>query len=309
VTGAREEVLLTGELGLAGVDLLYRTVAQVARMRNLPPPPGHGSWDDDAIIETCNEVFAGREGHARFVALAASSYDEDSFRAGVWTAVVRDIVSQGRRTERGSLAERVRDVLNDVPDVVEAHGGWTISSVDRSLPEPRYDELVAAAASTPIIVPPWSEESERRSPLADRPSFMALITAVLSHCPDGLPLSQLVDVLAVRLGVHDLPVPHDHTMLDEYGLTVGIDPARATALQRDAVVLLEALTPAQRLVLPHLGASATEISGQTGLGRTKAWTTTKEVHAILDSQLREHPDRDAVLRIATELLVDTEGGH
>ncbi len=306
MSGAREEVLRTGELGSAGVALLYRTVGQVVRMRNLPPPPGHDSWDGDAVVEAANEVFAGRRGHARFVALAASSFDEDSFRSGMWTAVARDLTSQGRRTERGSLAERVRDVLDGVPGVVESGGRWGLNGVGPG-PDPRFDELVAAAAATEVVVPPWPEDSDRRAPLADRPSFVHLIEAVLRLCPSGLRLAEIVDVLAVRLGVHDLPLPHDHTMLDEYGLTIGADPAKVAAVHADAAELVAAMTPAQRLVLPHLDASASELVELTGLGRTKAWKTSGEVQELLTERLRTHPDRAAVLAAASELLLDRGG--
>lgn len=301
--GAREELVRTGALGADGVALLYRTVAQVARMRNLPPPPGHKRWDDDAVTEAAHEVFAGRDGHARFVALAATSFDEDSFRSGVWTAVARDLTSQGRRTERGSLADRIRDVLDDVPGVTESAGRWIVPDA-APRPEPRYDELVAAAAATSITVPPWSQDSERRAPLADRPSFIALIEAVLRRCPSGLPLAQLSDVLFVRLGVHDLPMPHDHTMLDDYGLSVGTDPAKLAVAHADARELVEALTPAQRLVLPHLDASSSELVSLTGLGRTKAWKTAAELRELLTARLRDHPERAVVLAAASELLLD-----
>jgi hypothetical protein len=306
MTGARDEVLRTGRLGPAGAALLYRTVGQVVRMRNLPPPPGCDRWDEDAVTEVGNEVFVGRDGHARFVALAATSFDEDSFRSGLWTAVARDLTSQGRRTERGSLADRVRGVLDNVPGVIENAGRWTLP-ITTADGEPRYDELVAAAAATPIIVPPWAEDSPRRAPLADRPSFVALIEAVLGLCPTGLPLAELVDVLAVRLGVHDLPLPHDHTMLDEYGTSISADPAKLTAARDDAIDLVKALTPAQRLVLPHLEAPATELASLTGLGRTKAWKTAAEVRDVLTERLRDHPERAAVFAAASELLLDGGG--
>lgn len=318
MTGPREELLASGTLGPVGIALLYRTVRQVVRMRNLPPPTGYQQWDEDAFTEAGNEVFASRGGTARFVALAAGSFDEDSFRKSLWTTVARDLVSHGRRTERGALAERVADVLPHVPDVVELPSGrlGLTSSVKgrgqdagAAAAPARYDELIAAAADVMVTVPAWDEASSRRAPLADRPSFVAMISAVLGRCPAGLPMAELVDVLAVRLGVHDAAVAHDHSMLEEYHRPARADTAATAMTNAAARELLSRLSITQRLVLPYLEDSATEIAARTGLGRTKAWKSQAELREVLQRMLADVPDAGSVLHAAVEgALADPTGG-
>ena len=301
VSGARHELLTTGTLGPDGVALLYRTVRQVVRLRNLPPPPGTFVWTPDVLDEAAHEVLATRKGVGRLITLATNSTDEDSFRRQLWQLVANDLASAGRRTERGKLAERIKDVLEHVPELVDSTSRLSLRGAEPELPEPRYDELVAAAASVPVVVPAWDPLSSHHPPIADRNSLVTMIRTVLAIAPGGLPFAILIDVLAARLGVHDAPVQAEHTVLDMVAPAAPDDPA-ATAGDRDAARrLFGALTTAQQLVLPYLEESATVIADHTGLGRTKAWRTAAETRPRVQSLLTDDPHAAATLREAVEL--------
>lgn len=308
MSGAREDLLTTGTLGEAGVALLYRTVRQVVRLRNLPPPPGLTAWTPDAVAEAAHDVLVHRRGVARLLTLATNSSDEDSFRRQLWQLVANDLNSAGRRTQRGRLAERLRDVLPHADGVSErdgrlhldaSKGGGTSHGAGD---EPRYDELVTAAAAVAPVVPAWNPLSTHAAPVADRDSLVAMIRAVLQRAPSGLPFATLVDVLAARLGVHDAPIGAEHDVLDELAPPAADDPA-ATSAARDAARRLTAqLTVAQQLVLPYLDETATVVAAQTGLGRTTAWQTVGATRLLLAQLLVEDPSPDATLREATALV-------
>lgn len=305
MTGARHELLATGTLGEQGIALLYRTVRQVVRLRNLPPPPGLAAWTEDALVEAAHDVLAHRRGVARLLTLATNSTDEDSFRRQLWQLVANDLISTGRRTDRGRLAERVRDVLPHVPDLREDASGLRLTAaggVGDGVEQPRYDELVAAAAAVPVVVPAWNPLSTHTPPVANRDSLVAMIRAVLGRALDGLPFAELVDVLAARLGVHDAPVGAEHDILDALAPAAPDEPAAASAARDAARRLLEQLTVVQQLVLPYLDESASVIASHTGLGRTKAWQTASGTRLLLAELLADDPERESTLREATALV-------
>jgi hypothetical protein len=307
VIGPREELIATGTLGAAGVALLYRTVRQVVRLRNLPPPPGLTAWTADALHEAAHDVLAHRRGVARLLTLATSSTNEDSFRAQLWTLVANDLTSAGRRTERGRLAERLRDMLPHVPNVSERDGVLHLDTSDSRGAEhlgdePRYDELVGAASTVRVVVPAWNPLSTHAAPVADRDSLIAMIQAVLQRAANGLPFATLVDVLAARLGVHDAPVAAEHDVLDALAPPAADDPAAISAARDAAGRLLARLTVAQQLVLPYLGETATVVAAHTGLGRTKAWQTIGATRLLLAELLDGDPSPETTLREATTLV-------
>lgn len=297
MSGPRAELLATGQLGPEGVALLYRTVRQVVRLRNLPPPPGIQQWTDEALTEAAHDVFATR-GPERLLLLASRSTDEGSFRAQLWQTVANDLASGSRRTERGRLSERVKDVLPHVP-AVEHHGNTVrLADVDPTQPEPRFDELVNAASSVAIQVPAWDPNSDRNPPLAARESLVEALTAVLALAPNGLNHGVLVSVLAVRLGVHDAAEQMDTAALDAVIPPTRDDPGTVVAERDAGARLLDELTTSEQLVLPYLDESTAVIAEHSGLGRTKAWQTANSARLKLADLLDGDPSAAATLREA-----------
>lgn len=299
----REELLSTRTLGPAGVALLYKTVGQVARVRGLPPPVGHDRWDDDAVLEAGNAVFVERTGIARFYELAVASHDDSTFRSRLWTAVYRSLVDQGRRTERGRLALRLQEELNRLPGCRHSGDVFILDNVLATQLPVRLDELVQAASRVPVNVPAWSDDAAREAPFADRDSIVGLLRAILELAPDGLRFAEIVDVVGVRLGVHDSATPLDQ---DSLGTHLGPHPVSTGALVENrsaAVELLDQLTPEQQLVLPFLDGTVTDIVNGTGLKRNKAWRIHGELKDRLRELLTEDGDSAAILREVEQLVV------
>lgn len=206
MTGPLDELRTTGRLGPQGVELLYRTVRQVVRTRNLPPPAGHTAWTGDALKEAAHEVFLGRNkgqrGSARLLLLATTSVNEAVFRSKLWTLVSNDLVSAARKTERGRLAERLKDVIPSLDGVSIVHGRVVREGADAL--DASFDKLVAALAAVPVTVPAWDALSMRAAPVADRSSLEALVSAALDVAGSA-PFPLIVDAVAVRLQIQDLP--------------------------------------------------------------------------------------------------------
>lgn len=308
MTGPRQELLTTGHLGAAGVGLLYETVRKVVRVRNLPPPAGQDQWTADALTEAAHTVFAERGGQ-RLLTLAARSTDEGSFRAALWTLVTNDLVSQGRRSERGRLSERLKSVIDEMGDIQATNGRFRLEQATDGDPVPvRYDELVTAAAEVAIRVPAWDPLSDRAAPIADRESLEAMIRAVLGRAGGGLTLGELVNVAAVRLAVHDAPDLVDDTRLDTAMGDGAWDPVIAVEGDEAARALLSQLTDDERRALPFLDGSAAEVAAALGLGKTKAWQVQRSARLKLASLLEDSPDGAYVLGRAVALLRTGGGG-
>ena len=303
MTGARAELLSTRRLGPVGVQLLYRTVRQVVRMRNLPPPAGETRWDPDTFVAAAHETFAERDGEARLYELAAKSTDEDTFRSMLWTTVQRGLTDLGRRTERGRLTLRLQEELGRLPGCSSDTGVYRLGTAPSDQPQPRFDELVTLASAVPVNVPTWNDDAARKAPFADKTSYIALLTTLLERAPEGLRLGDIVDAIAIRLGVHDTPIPADRDVLDTYLPAASLDTAADIADMQAAEDLLAALTVDQQLVLPHLDETIANLCTITGLRRNKAWRVQAETRGRLAELLTDGPDGAAVLRQAIPMAL------
>lgn len=300
MSGPRDELLTSGQLGPEGVELLYRTVRQVIRSRNFPPPGGSGVWTSDQIMEVAHDVFAER-GPQRLLDLAARSTDETSFRRQLWTAVVHHLASANRASERGRLSERLKDVLPHVPGVTRVGDTVVLETVDLSQDEPRFDELVTAASAVTVTVPPWNPLSDNSAPVADRASLVAVVEAILRLAPNGLPYSVFVAVVATRLGIHDTPVPVDADTLSRMAPQAPDDPAAAAANNDAGERLLSQLTIEEQMVLPYIDEPSSVISDQTGFGRTKAWKVAAAMKPKVAALLEGDPSPGTTLASAADI--------
>jgi hypothetical protein len=297
-----EELRETGELGPSGVALLYRTLRSVVRTRNLPPPKGEQSWTADALMEAAHEVFAGREagqrGHARLLILATNCLTEDAFRSKLWTMVLNDLVSSGRRSERGRLAERVKGLCANADDLLFQETRVCYAGAEGA--DWTFDKIVVALSGVSVSVPVWDPFSPRAAPVVDRASLDALVRAALDVA-GSIPLGHLVDAIAVRLRLQDLPDLMETDDLDRRSSLPDVE--QNSAIDEAAVQLLAGLTDAQRLVVPYLGDSATDVAERTGLKRTRAWQCVRDVHEIIRNVLAEEDDAPEILRRASEIVV------
>jgi hypothetical protein len=302
MTGPREELLSAGVLGLRGIALLYRTVEQVVRVRNLPPPDGMPKWTKDMLQESAHDVYAHRKAPERMLSLAARSTDEESFRQQLWTLVANDLASTNRRTARGKLHERLKDVTSGMASPSREEGRWQLAGAAERDQPARFDELVAAAAAVQVVEPAWSPLSANDAPVADRASLEAMITTVLATAATGLTLGDLTAVLASRLGVHDAPVHRDDEGWERIAPVAADDPAADVAAMDAAQRLVSQLTVKEQQVLPYLDESASVIAQASGLARTTAYKATVLAKFHLEELLADDAEAAATLGKAVELV-------
>lgn len=300
MTGPWQELTDTGQLGPAGVALLYDVVRKVVGFKNLPPPDGLSTWTSDALAEAAHEVFAHRKGPERLVSLANRSTDETSFRKQLYELVSNDLSSLNRRTERGKLLERLRDIIKGMPDVEQHDKKIRLAGISDDGRGPRFDELVAAASRVAPVVPAWNPLSPHAPPIADRASLEEMIRATLQTAGSWIMVGDLTAVLAVRLGVHDAPVHRDDDGWERIAPVSYADPAAEVGTADAAARLLEGLTIKEQMVLPFLDDSATEIAKATGLGRTTAYKTAELARFKVRQFLDSDPDAAATLGAAVE---------
>ena len=302
MTGPREELLSTGSLGPEGVALLYRTLEQVVRVRHLPPPEGADKWSPDMLLEAAHDVYLHRKGAERLLSLAAGTSDEDGFRQKLWRMVVNDLASMNRRTARGKLHERLKDVTAGMFGVQCVDGLLRLPGGPERVDTARFDELVAAAASVPVVVPAWDPLSERDAPIADRVCLEKMVTVVLETAGTALTPGELTAVLASRLGVHDAPVYRDDDGWERLAPVAADDPSAETAAADAAVRLLDAMTVREQQVLPYLEESVTVAAQLSRLGRTTAHKAMSMAKWRLEDLLAGDPDAASTLGKAVDIV-------
>ena len=298
--GARAELLATGALGKAGVELLYTSVRQAVRLRGLPPPAGAPVWTTDAVMEAAHDIVVARSGPARIAMLAARSSDETTFRSQLFTLVLNDLASTARRTARGRLSERIKDVLATMDDVHASDGRFILDGVAAGQAA-SFADLAEAAAHVAVIVPRWSDQARRQAPEADAASMQGLVRALLRRVSTGLSHSELVAVLAERLGVHDRPAPVEQHVLEMLAPPARAETARDAVAAVGAEQILAQLTVEQQMVLPYLEDSVRDIADVTGLRRNKAWQVAQATRLKLAELLDDDPDSAHVLGAAAQM--------
>lgn len=298
MSGPWQELRDTGVLGPAGVALLYDVVRKAIAFKNLPAPDGLPSWTSDALMEAAHDVFAHRKGPERLLSLANRSTDEESFRSQLFTLVANDLASSNRRSERGKLHARLRDVLAGMPDVDRDGKRVRLAGLDGR--PARFDELVAAASAVAQVVPAWDPLSAHTPPIADRASLEEMMRAVLNAAGSWIMMGDVTSALAVRLGVHDAPVHRDDEGWERIAPVSYEDPASALDAVDAAARLLDTMTIKEQMVLPYLDDSATEIAKATGLGRTTAYKAAELARFKVRQFLEGDPDGAATLGAAVE---------
>lgn len=300
MSGPWQELRDTGALGPAGVALLYDVVRKAIAFKNLPAPDGLPSWTSDALMEAAHDVFAHRKGPERLLSLANRSTDEASFRSQLFTLVANDLASGNRRSERGKLHERLRDVLDGMPAVERDGKRVRLAGLNHRGGPARFDELVAAASAVAQVVPAWDPLSAHTPPIADRESLEEMIRAVLDAAGSWITMGDVTSALAVRLGVHDAPVHRDDEGWERIAPVSYSDPASALDAVDAAARLLDTLTIKEQMVLPYLDDSATEIAKATRLGRTTAYKAAELARFKVRRFLEGDADGAATLGAALE---------
>jgi len=296
--GPRQEFLEDRRLGPAGAELLYGAVRSVALSRNFPPPEGHAAWDGPAVQGFAHDFLTSTRGPARLQALVLSSTDEDSFARLLHTAVLNAHRDRGRATELGALVLRVTEILTDSPQFRRATepGRWVAAEGPDEPSSVPFRVLAAAAAGVrDVHVPRWSSAT-RRSPAADRDSFVRLLAAILNAAKGSLPSSELARACAHRLDPRHVPITIELDILEYPGgprdETQGHEEVLNRIVARD---LLESLSDRERLLAGTWDMPVREAAARLGLGHSQTAVLRRQLVEHLTRELQSEPDGEDVL--------------
>lgn len=309
---AVEELRATGGPGRETALLVYETARAVVRFRNFPPPAGYREWTGEAVRELAHDFLTDGRAPKRWATLAATAIDDEQLGRLLNTSIVNFLRDEARRTDRGHLLARIRDVLGEVPDrfihvpssqLGEEH--WALpTTVDAPVWQGSLGELVFVAWRVEHLTTVSWRQAERRGPIADRESWHRLTDAVLSHAAGPVPTRVLADVAEHRFSLQPRPdaVPIDAVDVDPPTLPERHPPDPA-ALARWVEWVWPQLSDRDRLVIAHHDAPVRQLADVLGLGksaaadaRSKAMTTLRALLATseLDDEELDDEERDAV---------------
>ncbi|MFJ4704456.1 hypothetical protein ACIP6I_06295 [Streptomyces anulatus] len=279
---------------------MYRTTWAVVRARHHPDPSGRGYWLPDEIQELAHDIIVHKHGGAPFAAYLIAHCTDDLSIARVMQAMVRhELADRARRTEKGRLMVRLREVLRS-NRFIKAAGGkerYTLAAradspnlPTRVLLDSQEKMRQAAHLVTDIKLIRWNSEASRRSPIAEKDSIERVMEAALASVESPIELTELADVVADRFGI--LPAPH----IMSWDSGDAFEPAdtstaEVNAYKPEALLIWSQLEPEERLILPLLGESVRVAAEALGWRRTKTHSVMQRTAAVLAKALDiEHPE-------------------
>ncbi|WP_433521683.1 hypothetical protein ACQPZ2_30885 [Nocardia pseudovaccinii] len=295
----REELLSTGRLGPAGAQLLYTTVKSVALSRNFPPPPGSSTWDQTAVTETAHDFVEGDRGAKRLLELSLRSMDDPSFARLLEAAVVNFFRDIARRTDLGKLIIRVKELLRDERDFEAVPGSadrWTLPGGPVGASTVPISDIESAITAVTVVVPKWSSE-RRDAPVADRPSMVRLILAVLAAADGSLTATEIAHVLTARLDHRRTPLTISLDVREQVSepAHTGSDPATQTIADLHAAEIFQTLGDRERIIVTKLDVSVRDLGQMIDTGKTQAGLLRQRLIDRLRGELADddQPDRTA----------------
>ncbi len=297
----REELLSTGRLGPAGAELLYKTVWLVAVGHRFPPPEGSASWDETAVTETAHDFVRDERGAKRLLDVAVRSVDERSFERLLEAAVLNFLRDVARGTDLGKLIVRVKEILRDEKDFEVVTGSperWTLAGGPTVPSAASPGQLASATAGVEVAVPRWTSE-RRDAPLADRPSFVRLMTSVLTAGAGSLTAVDLAQALTARLDHRRTANTVNLDIQERVAEPSWIrgDPATRTLAELHAVDIFDSLSDRERIIVTTLDKNVRDLARLIDSGKTQAALIRQRLIDRLRDELAddEHPDSTATI--------------
>jgi hypothetical protein len=301
----REELITNRRIGSAGAELLYKTVRLVAISHGFPPPEGAASWDVGAVTEAAHDFLQGERGSKRLLDVTLRSTDDASFERLLETAVLNFLRDLARGTDMGKLIVRIKEILRDEDDFEVVPGSperWTLAGGPHTISGASASDLASATAGVEVVVPRWTS-SRRDAPLADRASFVRLMTSVLSAAAGSLAVADIAHALTARLDHRKTAYTVDldiQEQVSEPGWLDG-DPATHTEAQLRAIEIFDSLSDRERIIVPTLDTNVRDLAGLINAGKTQAAHLRQRLLDRLRTELADDDRPDSTATILCEL--------
>jgi hypothetical protein len=304
----REELLTTGTLGPAGAQLLYTTVRLVAVGHRFPKPEGSQSWDETAVTETAHDFLKDDRGRKRLTDITIRSVDDRSFERLLEAAVLNFLRDVARRTDFGKLVVRVKDVLrssDEFQTVAGAPDRWALAGGPTEPSGANPALLESATACVEVVVPRWTSD-RRDPPLADRCSFIRLMTSVLTAAAGSLTAVDIAHALAARLDHRRSPLTMDLDILEGISEPAQLseNPADQTAARLHAADIFNSLSDRERIIITTLETTVRDLAALIGTGKTQAAIIRQRLFDKLAAELDDPDSADDTVAALMELCTD-----
>ena len=313
--GPFDEFRRLGTLGPQGIELLYDTVAAVARFDRYPTPSGAYTWGDDDVQDVAHDVLTGPRGIQRITGLFVKADDDRSLERLLETTVRNHFRSQARGTDRGHLLLRLRDVLeNDgrferVAEGTPGAGRWRRAGSGDPPWGGSVDDLVDAAWTVESLeMVRWRADASKRSPVAHREALVRLMETVLDEAEGSLEEAALAEVVSRRFGLAlgptfaslDEPLEPDRPSLEP------VDPAAEVGPDRVAAEMLWSQLGEEEqahLVAVARGGTVREVAELAGIGKSSVTPVSERLGAKIWELMGNVPD-EAVVGYLMDLARD-----
>lgn len=272
MSGARQEIADNGMLGPQGAALIYRTVAAVAVSRNFPPPSGSRRWDANAVAEVAHDMIVDDRGRKRLTDALLRSTNERSFARVIEGATVNFLRDVSRRTDLGRVVLKITDILRTEERFVEVAGyppRWKLFAAPDEPSPVGPDELAhAARREHDVVVPAWTSV-RREAPVADRASFVRILTRVLTAAGGSITSAEAAQAVAARIDVRRTPLTMELDTLERVAEPALNDPAAEVASASIAKAIFDRLDDRQRILLAGFHLPLSQGADQLALRRSQ----------------------------------------
>jgi DNA-directed RNA polymerase specialized sigma24 family protein len=228
--------------------------------------------DDSQSPVTAEELVSDFFVQNKWKIALQASMDDDGLQGYVYTMLNNGLIDKWRNTERGRLRRRLVQILRE-SDFVESPQGFWRRQQDNGKIYNGSDlplEEMLWAINIPLVA--WRADAQRRSPHADRATFLDLLNAIFGKCQGAIHIDRIVDLIANKVGLQTVSHTEPIDMVDP---SLGPDEVAIDAEEDDEGQMLsreiwEQLGPLERRVIPMLDASARVAADALGIGKTSA---------------------------------------
>lgn len=297
------EELQSQEIGDEFLALLQRTVGAVARTGLYPGPGGRDHWDADAVRATVADFLASKQTPRRLTDLRTHCRTEQGLKARLQRTVRNFLADNGRRTPVGRLVRRFNEVLTAETGFERDGAHWRLAGTATEPSVVEFDRLANVVAAIEVVVPPAWLKGDRKSPEIDKASVIRVARTALDAAGGPLRPADLAQLAAKRLGLGGVPLSLDATAFDP--APPSARPGDSTSA--DALVNIRAyevfsrLNDAERLSIGLPRFSVEALGEALGVSGSKAHLVRKRAVAILQDELGDEEDGQAVADAVLEL--------
>jgi hypothetical protein len=262
--------------------------------------------------------------------LLAQATSDESFGKLVRRTVRNWMIDRARATGTGPLRRSIEKVLAEtplfecVPAGQEGAGRWRLAHTHGPPWGGDPDSLVVVAWAVPDVrVPIWSQAT-RRAPIADRPSMVAILKAVLQAATGSLETAQLVHVFAQRFAAAmdpiEVPLPEHQDDDDEDGGGSDVPSdapgpedlviAKSMAAEAGAAAneIVERLSDDERAVVSVIDDPAA-VMQRLGRARSQSAEFTRRLKAKICELAGTGADRDEIVRAVIAICGGPQNGQ